>query len=478
LQLRVKDRSGNIGISETIVLRVDTVSPSLTISSPTHPDQKLWYSNNQPIFTWVMEQNISRIRAYSWRLDQNPNTVPPETIMLKGEEHQFNPRANGFDNFADGTWYFHLRACSGANSWGETQHYHINIDTTPPRAWVRYKEEENIAGVQVKQTGNSDGVRGDNAYFGAGRFYLQLTLSEVLPKGAPPKLYYQPYGKRRIELGGDRGPPLQGSDLNWSAFVDVDMHTGDGWGELLFEAVDRAGNVGTDIAEGKFFCVDTRLRKDATETQYVFDAPNESVISIPPGALQQDIRMEISRFIEEEKKRTIYILRAFDANYQELPDITFLKPVDISLGYPLVTSANTTKGQTLAIFYDDGRRIHQIGGTVEKGKIVRAKVNHPGKFVIVMSEPITKLISKGYAAPNPFAPSRSKTFFHVVTLDNNVQFTIKIFDLTGRLVKTLKDGNKVWDGKDEHGRIVEGGVYIYQIKAGDDVISGTVVVVK
>ena len=36
-----------------------------------------------------------------------------------------------------------------------------------------------------------------------------------------------------------------------------------------------------------------------------------------------------------------------------------------------------------------------------------------------------------------------------------------------------------WDGKDEQGNIVEGGVYIYQIKVGTKVLhKGTVVVAR
>ena len=488
VQARVRDKAGNIGISDAVIMRVDTAFPDAPITSQTHPDQKQWYSNHHPVFTWTLARNISGISGYSWRLDRNPHTTPPETIMLTGATRSFAPAANGFERLTDGTWYFHLRARNGAGYWGETEDYQVNIDTTPPRAWIQGEKAVDIVGTPVKSDGLNQQSRGEArflcfapngtevpAYFDTGRFYLKLTLSEVLPGGTPPKLYYQPNGKRQIALN------LAGSALNWSSFIDVDMRLGDGPGEFLFEAVDRAGNIGVEIVEGKNFLVDTLLRKNGAETQYVLDVPAEAAIAIPPGALQQDIRLEISRFTTEANNRITYLLKAFDPNYRELPDISFLQPVEISLGYTRAVSAGATNGGTPTIFYLDGRQVHRVGGTVEssaKGKVIKVKVNHLGKFVMVISKPSTKLIAEGYAAPNPFAPSRSKTIFHVVPRDNNVQFTIKIFDLTGRLVKTLEDGNNVWDGKDEHGRTVEGGLYIYQIRADNEVISGTVVVVR
>ena len=35
-----------------------------------------------------------------------------------------------------------------------------------------------------------------------------------------------------------------------------------------------------------------------------------------------------------------------------------------------------------------------------------------------------------------------------------------------------------WNGKDQAGTFVKGGVYIYQVESGDKVITGTVVVAK
>jgi flagellar hook assembly protein FlgD len=63
--------------------------------------------------------------------------------------------------------------------------------------------------------------------------------------------------------------------------------------------------------------------------------------------------------------------------------------------------------------------------------------------------------------------------------------TIRIFDVTGALVRRNLDASgvgvcngMVWNGKDQAGMIVKGGIYIYQVEAGDKVVTGTVVVAK
>ena len=60
--------------------------------------------------------------------------------------------------------------------------------------------------------------------------------------------------------------------------------------------------------------------------------------------------------------------------------------------------------------------------------------------------------------------------------------TIRIFDITGALVRRnleSEGGNIMfWNGKDQAGTMVRGGVYLYQIEASDKVLTGTVVVAK
>lgn len=116
-----------------------------------------------------------------------------------------------------------------------------------------------------------------------------------------------------------------------------------------------------------------------------------------------------------------------------------------------------------------------------------------------------RLIINAEATPNPFTPNNDgiNDFTRIEFFLGNIaeprdkigaqirKLTVKIYDLTGKLVKNLYDSdsgsfafiaeNSVsWDGKDNNGKTVRPGVYIYQIIVdsdnGGENISKTVVV--
>jgi hypothetical protein len=79
--------------------------------------------------------------------------------------------------------------------------------------------------------------------------------------------------------------------------------------------------------------------------------------------------------------------------------------------------------------------------------------------------------------PNPFSPDgdgfQDQTLFRY-TLPMESNLTIRIYDVRGRLVKTLVDdepsvsGEILWDGKDEESRTVRIGIYIVLAEANGD----------
>jgi flagellar hook assembly protein FlgD len=73
--------------------------------------------------------------------------------------------------------------------------------------------------------------------------------------------------------------------------------------------------------------------------------------------------------------------------------------------------------------------------------------------------------------PNPFNP---RTAIHFDVPAGGGVVTIRIYDVTGRLVRTLVDGPQTagqktatWDGKDNRGGSVTSGVYFYRLQAPD-----------
>lgn len=69
--------------------------------------------------------------------------------------------------------------------------------------------------------------------------------------------------------------------------------------------------------------------------------------------------------------------------------------------------------------------------------------------------------------PNPFNPTTTITY----TIPATDEATIRIYDITGKLVRLLASGVQAagehqikWEGNDNAGRMVASGVYLYEIR--------------
>jgi hypothetical protein len=83
--------------------------------------------------------------------------------------------------------------------------------------------------------------------------------------------------------------------------------------------------------------------------------------------------------------------------------------------------------------------------------------------------------------PNPFNPSTIIRY----NIPNSGNLEIKIFDITGSLVKTLFNSFQragldeiEWNGKNEKGELVSSGTYIYQIKLNENILTKKMMLLK
>ncbi|HYW67985.1 MAG TPA: FlgD immunoglobulin-like domain containing protein [bacterium] len=74
-------------------------------------------------------------------------------------------------------------------------------------------------------------------------------------------------------------------------------------------------------------------------------------------------------------------------------------------------------------------------------------------------------------APNPFNPTTTIAF---QVPDGGAQVSLQIYDVSGRLVRTLVEGQQPsgkrtvnWDGRDDEGQPVAGGIYFSRMTAGE-----------
>ena len=130
----------------------------------------------------------------------------------------------------------------------------------------------------------------------------------------------------------------------------------------------------------------------------------------------------------------------------------------------------------------------QVGGLNDINAARQIATSGPGGPVLLTTDAPT---SVGPAAPqklalfnypNPFNPRT--TIRYGIPTESHV--TLGVYDVTGRLVRHLIDrpGHPsgvhavIWDGRDNHDRIMAAGVYIYRIRAGRQSETGRMVLLQ
>lgn len=106
-------------------------------------------------------------------------------------------------------------------------------------------------------------------------------------------------------------------------------------------------------------------------------------------------------------------------------------------------------------------------------------------WTVFTSDVPDKLIVDLQVSPNPFSPNgdglndKTQISFFLANLTTERTLKIQIFDLTGRLVKTIYEGPSkafayissnsfTWDGRDDSGRILRPGVYLLRVSVDAD----------
>lgn len=138
-------------------------------------------------------------------------------------------------------------------------------------------------------------------------------------------------------------------------------------------------------------------------------------------------------------------------------------------------------------FTNDQLCVYMAGQDSAPGSLVTVSAHPTGSSTPVLEE--LPEASRGGAglrllanSPNPFNPATTLRF----ELDNPRRVDLKVFNLAGRLVRVLESGTPFvagehsvrWNGRDDGGRVVASGVYVVQIRAGDESASQRVALLK
>ena len=104
-----------------------------------------------------------------------------------------------------------------------------------------------------------------------------------------------------------------------------------------------------------------------------------------------------------------------------------------------------------------------------------------GDAIVLSSDAVPAAYDLMQNYPNPFNPSTSIGF----TLPEAGHVSLNIYDMTGRLVTTLVEGNLTegvhmvdWNGLDSSGSMVSAGVYFYTLESSDMMMTKKMILMK
>ncbi|MBK7671262.1 MAG: T9SS type A sorting domain-containing protein [bacterium] len=217
----------------------------------------------------------------------------------------------------------------------------------------------------------------------------------------------------------------------------------------------------------------------ATLNQTVAPAPGLAVVGLTPpvsvGSAAQTVR------ITGPAGATARLLLVEAALFEQPGGGVDIQPFEANCaiarqeitGIVLNGSGSADVTVTMVKSNPDGGLFHLIA--VLNGTSVLASptlVVEVGAFISAVdgSDELPSRVELAGAYPNPFNPATTIAF----SLPGNLQVSLGIYDVQGRLVRALVDGvlpagrhDIAWDGLDRTGRAVGSGTYLYRLQAGD-----------
>ena len=222
----------------------------------------------------------------------------------------------------------------------------------------------------------------------------------------------------------------------------------------------------------------------------------EVMVDIPEGALSKDTKIIIEQITDLSKI----------PGYSEADDwqpvaiynfteegIKFKKAVTMNLLYFDLDNNGKPedwKGKEmefnesqLACYWWDGITWRPVGGKVDSDRnITTIKVSHFSYYGLFKARPmgISEYRPKERIITPAYVDGKNDVAYFSGLSGQTT--TIRIYDITGKKIRTIDGEPYEWDGKDEDGNIVESGVYIYQFKANVNgkkrSVNGTIAVAK
>jgi len=289
------------------------------------------------------------------------------------------------------------------------------------------------------------------------------------------------------------------SVLTWKETEDIT----DGTYYYKLRAVDSKGVESADsmvimVQDGK---VNVIALAEDMQARIIIPEELTDILYKESNSYNDDLIIKVEEVEEEESKDKViscYEYRAWKGygndSLEEIKSFSFAKPkASVSLSYEVTahgmvqgTSIRATQaGTQLALFWFNGIEWVKLGARADGvERVLTIKTEKLGMYKIKESFAATEFtLNKVW--PRIFTPNNDglndEVYFEYAN-PNRRGVVCRIFDVRGALVRQLDIGQTetsfAWDGRDEKGKVVPSGVYLYQLEGEGKVINGTVVVAK
>lgn len=214
----------------------------------------------------------------------------------------------------------------------------------------------------------------------------------------------------------------------------------------IFQEADRVFVEANQVTHGINFGLSPRIR------QGVYSIRGR-ISSTTTGEPLKDVLVQ-ARFADNVEVNAV---TNADGNYV-ISDVSAgsYKIEATGVGYALVSAANATVG--------DGNDAENVNLSLDVDNVTSVDLQDgvaaiPDRYDLLQN------------FPNPFNPETTIKY----QLSETSQVTLKILNILGQEIRTLLDKKQEaavysvkWDGKDKYGRQMASGIYIFQLKAGDN----------
>jgi len=264
-------------------------------------------------------------------------------------------------------------------------------------------------------------------------------------------------------------------DTHWAGTFDLTPAVEAGiYHVSVSGAIDEVGNQMATDTTATFTVTIGKVEKQIGPAGGTVELGDGTKIVIPADALEEEVLISIEMispddlpaFVDTAYLTATGVGRAFGPS-----GLNFLKPVTIIVPYSDGDVPEGVNEEDLALYFWDGASWQRVGNeevdTVNN--LITAKVNHFTIFRIVGdTTPVGAF--KVYLSRNPFRTG-SGTYF-MFNLPKEGKVTLKIYDATGDLVRTLIDNESysagpasmAWNGDNDFGNFVGSGIYIYRFE--------------